>query len=443
MIKPYKDIFGQKLYRFDVSIKLDGRRKRIQKKGFSSKETASVAASKAIVTERERYLGIIPQKKKALPTVRDVVLRRIASLKSKKAPRGQQSRKQAIVHLEHFLSMLVDDKPVADLTVAELEMSHFIAYRDERLREVKPTSVFRELTDVCACFNQAYEHFPALKDWRPPRRPKIETPRTKRKVTIAPVHAVRILIDLRRPRETEHDRYGIEPFRAFRARMDAADFFQMVIQSGRRVGEISNRRWDDVLWHLKCLRVDDSKGGGEILVRIPEELLKMLHRRKETSFSRWIFPSDKKRDEPVKRGYTELIRRSAIKLGIPWGYDNPSGIVCHTARHTVATTMLEEGHSVADVQDFMGWSDRTMILNYGHSTPSSLERAVSTLDRFSQVSTLASNIASLPSRMSHKSQSKGSKSRKKSGEKQRKKGKKRETGFEPAIHGLDRKKQSR
>lgn len=376
-------LFDSKKHRqkaWGYEARIAGKRKR--KVGFSSKQAAELALSTARIHANERAAGVRVEAG-PLVTVRQLVERRRKQLPVAKGQPGYYSRNQAVGDLNRFLALL--DTPL--LSVHQLKTAHLALYRDARLKAgLKPQTVFRELTNVLACLNRAHESFPALDGWRPPRRPRLEVPKHKRQVTYAPDVAARLLAYLRRPRETTHPRYHTgEPPRAYRARLDAADYLQMALQCGQRGGEIRTRRWADVLWHKGALRVDSTKTADEGVVFLPASLLEMLRRRKEQQHpaSVWIFPSDKDHTRPIARGHAETCRRAARALGIAWGYQTPGGVVFHTARHTAATTMLDSGSDVATVQAQMGWSDRTMLLNYGHASARSRRAAASALDAFS------------------------------------------------------------
>ena len=158
----------------------------------------------------------------------------------------------------------------------------------------------------------------------------------------------------------------------------------MGLQSGLRGCELKARGWADVVWHRSALRVDNTKAGDEGTVYLPESLLAMLRRRRERQSppSPWIFPSDLDPARHHRRGYYDVIRAACESLGIPWGYKAKGGVVFHTTRHTAATAMLDEGWDVATVQSQMRWSDRTMLLNYGHATARSRRGAATALDKF-------------------------------------------------------------
>lgn len=375
MIRPCKDRFGQKVWRYDIRLP-DGTRKR--KKGFSSAQAASIAASRVVIAVNEKRAGVTPPP--SGPTCSDVIRKRINHLKVPKGSRGYYSRNQAIVDLERFL------KITSGLQVTELRTAHFAEYRDLRLKSVKPQTVYRELTNLHACFNQAYETFSELESWRPPRRPSLVVPEGDREVTYSPMDAHRLLEYLRRPRLKTHYRYhNGEPLRSYNARLNAADYFQMALQTSKRAGEIRTRAWSDLLWHKNGLRVDSTKRQKEGVIYLPESLMQMLRdRRARMPESKWIFPSDLYPDKPMERLNVDIIRRACVHLGIEWGYGSSRGVVFHTTRHTATTAMLDKYDSRI-VQAQTGHSDEAMMRRYNHPKMELHREAVQTLDQFASV----------------------------------------------------------
>ncbi|HEX8179463.1 MAG TPA: site-specific integrase [Pyrinomonadaceae bacterium] len=203
----------------------------------------------------------------------------------------------------------------------------------------------------------------------------------------------------------EYFKHG-EPLRAYRARLDAALFFQLGLQMGQRGSERARLRWTDVIWHCGALKIDQTKTGDEGLVFLPDDLLTLLRARKSAQVpaSEWVFPSDIKRGQAVDvRALVEVVRRAARDLNIPWGLKTPGGIVSHTTRHTFTTALLDAGYDIGTVQAQTGHSDRTMLLRYSHATVKSRRAATAAVAQFvpPEVSTLATNNDSHGSHKRH------------------------------------------
>jgi integrase len=378
--------YGRKVWGYIAFI--DGARRR--KFGFATQEKAETALYNARIAAQERGAGIQPDTSPV--TVKQIIEARIKSLPVPKGFPGHHSRKQAVVDLNRFLATLPPG-----LLVTQLAKAHTAGYRDARLEAgLAPQTVFRELTNIQACFNSASEKFPQLETWKPPARPKLKTPRGSRNRVVSPDEAARLLAHMRRSRMATHKRCKQEPIREYRARLDAADFFQLLLQSAMRPDEAVRRSFSDVIWHSSRLRIDATKTDEEGMIDLPESCVEMLRRRREQNPSaHWIFPSDKRPGKHLESAPIVLIRRAAKDLGIPWGYEN-NGIVLYTTRHTAATAMLDAGYDLPTVQAQTRHSTKTMLMRYGHASARSRRAAASTLDSFGENSCAGSFVGDTP-----------------------------------------------
>lgn len=358
---------------------IDGQRKR--KFGFATEEKAQKAFYDLRVAARERRAGVAADDSPI--TVKQLIDDRIKKLEAKKDSPGAKSRKQAIVDLRRFLALLPDGLLVTQLTTAATAK-----YRDVRLEAgLLPQTIFREITNIQACFNAARELYPLLDTWRPPARPKIKVPKATRNRVITPDEAAQIMAWLRAPRRELHDhgaKHKRELLRDVRGRHDAADFFQLALQTACRPDEIVRRAWSDVNWQASRLLVDSTKTSDEGTIDLPPSCLEMLKRRKreQQPESRWIFPSDKRPGEHLRVAPAEIIKRAAKALGISWGYGSRDGIVLYTTRHTATTAMLDAGHDLATIQAQTRHSTKTLLMRYGHASARSRRAAASSLDSF-------------------------------------------------------------
>ena len=161
--KQWSEQHGREVWGYKA--KVGGKRR--QRFGFSTEAAALAALSKARVQAYERKQGVAPPEERGKPavTVRALVASRVAQLG------GTKRRKVSAALIERWLQTLP-----AGLLVTELKTAHLQAYQDKRLREVKPQTVFRELTDICVMLNRARNTFDELEDWTPPRRPHLKAP---------------------------------------------------------------------------------------------------------------------------------------------------------------------------------------------------------------------------------------------------------------------------
>ncbi len=355
-------LLGRKSWGYDARIK--GRR--VHKIGFASKENAELALSKRRIAANEKRAGVTPEA--ARITVAHLVTARINQFDKK-----SYSQKHSGVTLRAWAAMMPDA-----LLVEEVKTAHLAKYRDARLQKIKPQSVHRELADIYACLNAASELFTELAEWRPPKRPRLKVPKGYRNVTIEPVQIALILTRLRREKEEK------ERITFYRARMDAADFFQIALYTLARKDEIRTLRWDAISWQAHKLQLDSKKTDTDAAIFIPDALIELFKRRRDAQHpaSPFVFPSSRNPQRPVSRFCIEIVKRAAEKCGIPWGYDQPNGIVFHTTRHTAVTALLDAGYDLATVKAQSRHSTSQMLLRYSHPSVHNRRAAADTLSSF-------------------------------------------------------------
>jgi len=352
---------NRKIWGYDARI--DGERRRVF--GFSAKESAEVALSKARLEAFERKHGVAPPAEKPTVTVRALVERRAAQLQ-------ETCRRRASANvLERFLRTLP-----AGLLVTELTTAHLRAYVDLRLKVNQPQTVFRELTDLCSMLNNARDLFAALEDWTPTRRPRMKSTAMARDRLIVPDEAARLLAEILRPR-MDGETKG-----SHSVRLDAADLFQIALLTAARRMEILSLRWTDVHFEWKTLRVTGTKTGQVRVIPMPDALVRLLGRRKaEAGDSQRVFPA-LEGSTLLRNGTNVIYKEASERALIPYGRDVAGGWVLHDARHTAITAMLHAGASLESVMAISGHHARVMALRYAHSTAATRRAAVVALDQF-------------------------------------------------------------
>jgi integrase len=337
-----------------------GRRTRIN---FSSAQDAREAANQLWQEGQRRAYGLIPPDAPRV-TVKQLVERRKPGV-----------RPQAGRVLEKWAATL----PVGTL-VTELTTSHFRDFADARLREVAPRTVFRELTDVFSMLNSAGEYFPALADWRAPKRPKVAVPEGSREAVFSPESVARVVAHLLRPREKG------EQLSAYESRVDCADWFRLALMTGMRPKELRTRKWSDVNFHWHTLRVDRTKTNREGVITISPACARILKERQERvgRESEYVFFWRRAPHQPMKRFTTDILKDACEAVGLKWGYKDPSGVVLYTTRHTAASAIIESGVGLAGAQELLGHTKKTMTMRYGHASRQSRERAAAALDVFAE-----------------------------------------------------------
>jgi integrase len=364
--KQWSDRFGREVWGYDARI---GKRRR-QKFGFSSESAAKIALAKARVAAFDREHGVAPPEPKPAVTVRQLVERRKSQMQ------GSKSQRKSARLLERWLDTLPPGLLVTELTTAVLQ-----EWIDLRAGKVSHETVFREMTDICSCIGRAPEIFSALKDWRPPRRPRMRVPTLRRERVITREEAARLLAWLRRPKGRQYwrDGRGVEWADYVRFRHDAADLLQIALLTAARRGEILSLRWSDVDFERQALRITGTKTERVRIIPMAAPLVSLLKRRRESRGGPLVFPVGRM---TLLMSTSKVFRAAGRAVGVPYGRDVPGGWILHDARHTAITAMLDAGYSLESVRQISGHSARVIAMRYAHASDASVRAAVSALDQF-------------------------------------------------------------
>jgi integrase len=364
------DASKQKFWSWGFDIRL-GNGSRRRESGFASRQIAEQSVARIRISEKEGKYDLQTRK---FPLVTEVLEKRLERIESKK------ERVRAETIFSRWLSMLPKR-----LRFNELAPAHIQLYIDERLREIKASSINREVTCLGSAIHSAHVNFPELVGFPTPRipRPKVEQSRRERLITQDEVMKVLThLLSARRANESEID---------FRRRTVVGQVFQMALLTGARVGEIIALRWAQIDLDAKILQIIGTKTRFKSakVVRYLEitPSIEAILRDREKFRS-----NDTKRRGMVtefvfsKTGNSvtkyHQILRAAEATGITYGAGIRGGFITHDARHTAVTRRLQAGIDLSTVGAITGHTDANLILHYSHATRESRKKATSILETF-------------------------------------------------------------
>lgn len=354
---------------FDIRL---GNGSRRRESGFASKQIAEQSVARIRISEKE---GKYDMQTRKFPFLTEVLEKRLERIESKK----ERVRAETIFH--RWLSMLPKR-----LRFNELAPTHIQLYIDERLREIKASSINREVTCLGSAIHSAHVNFPELVGFPTPRipRPKVEQSRRERLITQDEVMKVLThLLSARREEESEID---------FRRRIVVGQVFQMALLTGARVGEIIALRWSQIDFDAKILQIIGTKTrfkSAKVVryLEITPNIEAILHDREKFrsndikrrgTVGEFIFS---KTGNSVTK-YHQILREAAKAVGVTYGADIRGGFITHDARHTAVTRMLQAGIDLSTVGAITGHSDANLILHYSHATRESRKKATSVLENF-------------------------------------------------------------
>lgn len=217
--------------------------------------------------------------------------------------------------------------------LSEISGAHFAAYRDERLKTIKASTLKRELAPLHNMFELAKD------EWGLPLR---ENPLSK--VRLSSSHARRE----RRLRNGELDKL-IAAAQTCSNRL-IIPIILLAVETGLRRGEILTLRWEHIDREAASLLIPHTKNGHSRIIPLTKAAAKIIFTA--PTLDDRVFP----------------ITANAFRLA--WDrIRERAGIVdlhFHDLRHEAISTFFERGLSVPEVALLSGHRDARMLFRYTH-----------------------------------------------------------------------------
>lgn len=145
----------------------------------------------------------------------------------------------------------------------------------------------------------------------------------------------------------------------------------LLLQTGARKSELLNARWKDIDLEEGNWYVPRSKGGKPLCKPLNPAALHTLRCLPSRGRSPYLFPSDKHEGSPLTMFYRSWdSARKAAGL---------EGFRAHDLRHTFASTLVRQGHSLYEVKELLGHANITTTQRYAHLDPGQLRRTSATV----------------------------------------------------------------
>lgn len=233
-------------------------------------------------------------------------------------------------------------RKIANISAHDLE-----TYKIERINEVAPATVNRELTCIKHILNKAVE-------WRYLRH-----------------NQLRLVQRLKEP--PGRLRYLTNEEVDLLLRKCASHLRPIVItalNTGLRKGKILNLKWSDVDMTNRVITVKRPKNNETKTVPINETLYKTLKSLKPKKDGRPVFANEN--GEPygdVRKSFATALKRAGIE-----------NFRFHDLRHTFASHLVMAGVDIRTVQELMGHKDIRMTMRYSHLSNAHLKEAVKRIE---------------------------------------------------------------
>lgn len=168
------------------------------------------------------------------------------------------------------------------------------------------------------------------------------------------------------------------------------ELFLLEFATGLRLGELMGLQWDDLDLTTGELRINKQVNivGSELVINepktkaavrtliLPPSVLKVMRAYWSKVESRWLFPSPKKEDLPLR---PSVVHQRLHRLLDHAGCER---VRFHDLRHTFATNALAHGMDVKTLSTILGHvSSATTLNTYSHITDEMRQRAAVKIDQ--------------------------------------------------------------
>lgn len=150
------------------------------------------------------------------------------------------------------------------------------------------------------------------------------------------------------------------------ANTDLTNILAMLLLTGARKGEVLGARWSDIDWRNRQWCIPLPKSGKARHVPLSDSALELLNNLDSRDESAYLFPSPTT-GAPYQDIYSSWDRARRI-AGLP-------EVRIHDLRHSFASFLINEGHSLYMVQRLLGHHSITVTERYAHLSSKALEEA--------------------------------------------------------------------
>jgi len=252
----------------------------------------------------------------------------------------KKSKVSEINKIENLLKLPMFKKRIRNVTSSDIAN-----YRDQRLKDVKGSTVIKDINLMGHCIDIA------IKEWgvnlannpvRRIRRPTVDKPRDRR---LNSGEEKRLFDTIEK-----HSRLTW-----------LRQIVIIAIETAMRRGEILNMQWHHVDFEKRTVHLPDTKNGETRDVPLSEKAIEILNEisKDKTPF---IFPIS---PDSLKKAYQRVIKKSGIE-----------GLRFHDLRHEATSRFFELGLNTMQVSAITGHKDLAMLKRYTHLRAEDLAKMI-------------------------------------------------------------------
>lgn len=265
--------------------------------------------------------------------------------------RDVSPRKRSVAETFHLRTIT---RAIGTYRVSSLQPSHLALYRDQRLKEVTPATVVREMAIFCHVLKTAVDEWGLslpVEKFRAVSKPSLPPGRTRR---LLPAEAAALLEAL-----TQCHNPVVK------------SAFLFALATGMRRGEVLSLTWANVDFENRVAFLPMTKNGEPRRVPLSTEAIETLQSVRESV------------RESVSREKDQIFPISANALRLAWerakrraGIEN---LRFHDLRHEAISRFFELGLSVPEVSLISGHKDAQMLFRYTHLKPENVAKKIEAL----------------------------------------------------------------
>ncbi|MFN5643809.1 MAG: tyrosine-type recombinase/integrase [Sphingomonadales bacterium] len=252
------------------------------------------------------------------------------------------SRHKRGIDAETYRLNKIARHPIAQKCIKKLTPTDIADYRDDRLRDVKPSTVHKELALIHSIIQTAQNEWGVFLAFNPVtkvRRPQFQDGR-QRRISSSEVDALRKSLAS-----------CLSPMPLL--------IFELALATAMRRGEILALKWQHVNLQMRTAHLPNTKNGDNRDIPLSDQALRVLEASKAHSAQdEHVFPIEL---EAFKSAWQRAMARTGI-----------TNLRFHDLRHEAISRFFEVGLSLPEVAVISGHRDPRMLLRYTHIPASAI-----------------------------------------------------------------------